>query len=260
MANDVLNPKWADLLEQAVANPGKLMEAYSAFHRYSLGNMIAAMSQCLAREIPLGPIATFKAWQDKKRWVRKGEKAIMLCMPVTCRGERKDKQTGEIEEYPFTRFVWRKNWFVLSQTDGETSSFDLPPTWNRERALERLEIESVAFEAFDGNVQGYARGRKVAVSPLAQMPEKTLFHEMAHVVLGHTTEAMLSDDERTPRNIREVEAESVAMLLCASLSLPGVEYCRGYIQNWYNDGAIPEKSAQRIFAAADKILKAGQTS
>jgi hypothetical protein len=35
----------------------------------------------------------------------------------------------------------------------------------------------------------------------------------------------------TPRNLREVEAESVAMLLCESLGLPGAASSRGYIQN-----------------------------
>ena len=39
--------------------------------------------------------------------------------------------------------------------------------------------------------------------------------------------------------------------------MPGAEYCRGYIQNWLQGSTIPERSAQRIFAAADKILKAG---
>jgi len=39
--------------------------------------------------------------------------------------------------------------------------------------------------------------------------------------------------------------------------MPGAEYCRGYIQNWLQGGVVPERSARRIFAAADKILKAG---
>ncbi len=39
--------------------------------------------------------------------------------------------------------------------------------------------------------------------------------------------------------------------------MDGAEYCRGYIQNWLAGAEIPERSAQRIFAAADKILKAG---
>lgn len=42
--------------------------------------------------------------------------------------------------------------------------------------------------------------------------------------------------------------------------LPGAEHCRGYIQHWNVErGAdpIPERSAQRIFKAADTILRAG---
>jgi hypothetical protein len=55
----------------------------------------------------------------------------------------------------------------------------------------------------------------------------------------------------------EVEAKAVAMLCCASLGLSGIEYSRGYIQSWAEGGPLKEKSAQRIFAAADKILRAG---
>jgi hypothetical protein len=64
--------------------------------------------------------------------------------------------------------------------------------------------------------------------------------------------------------LREVEAEAVALLCCEALTLEGTEYCRGYIQNWlcpsigYNRDAIPETSAQKIFHAADQILKAGR--
>jgi hypothetical protein len=61
-----------------------------------------------------------------------------------------------------------------------------------------------------------------------------------------------------PRSLREAEAEAVAMLLCESLQLPGAEYSRGYIQNWLKGDVIPEKSAQKIFGAADRILRAGQ--
>jgi hypothetical protein len=98
----------------------------------------------------------------------------------------------------------------------------------------------------------------VAISPLAALPHKTLFHELAHVELGHTAEADFNDTEHTPRNLREAEAEAVALILCESLQLEGAEYCRGYIQNWLKGDTIPEKSAQKIFGAADRILKAGR--
>ena len=58
----------------------------------------------------------------------------------------------------------------------------------------------------------------------------TSFHELAHVLLGHTTEGEQNEGELTPRNLRECEAEAVAMLCCAALGLPGVEFSRGYIQ------------------------------
>ena len=50
----------------------------------------------------------------------------------------------------------------------------------------------------------------------------------------------------------------MAMLLCESLELPGAEYSRGYIQNWLKGDVIPERSAQKIFGATDRILRAGQ--
>ena len=55
------------------------------------------------------------------------------------------------------------------------------------------------------------------------MSHKTPFHELAHVLLGHTTEGEQNDGEFTPRSLRECEAEAVALLCCAALDLPGVE-------------------------------------
>jgi hypothetical protein len=78
--------------------------------------------------------------------------------------------------------------------------------------------------ACDGNVMGFARGRGIAISPLNPLPHKTTFHELAHVLLGHTSEGDQNDGELTPRNLRECEAESVALLCCAALDLPGVEF------------------------------------
>ena len=86
---------------------------------------------------------------------------------------------------------------------------------------------------------------------------KTLFHEIGHVMLGHIDEGDLSGTERTPRHIREMEAEAVSLLCCESFGLPGAEYSRGYIQSWGLGQTFSEHSAQRIFRAADQILRAG---
>ena len=68
-------------------------------------------------------------------------------------------------------------------------------------------------------MQGYARQRTIAVSPVAALPFKTTIHELAHVCLGHTSEGEETDGEITPRNLRECEAEAVALLCCAALEL-----------------------------------------
>lgn len=250
---------FAELLRSAVTDPGIISSAYSAFHNYSIGNQILAFVQCAQRGIAPGPIATFVGWKTKNRYVRKGEKAITLCMPVTIKkkGDERNEQANDQPEV-FTRFVYRPNWFVLAQTEGATLPPGPIPSWDRARALAALDITEEAFAMLNGNCQGYARQRTIAVSPVAAMPAKTTFHEAAHILLGHTTEGEQADSDITPRNLREVEAEAVAMLCCAALDLPGVEFSRGYIQNWWGQGnAIPERSAQRILKVADQILKAG---
>jgi hypothetical protein len=246
---------FAELLARAITEPGRISRAYTAFHGYSIGNQLLALGQCDARGLQPGPIASFMGWKDKGRWVRKGEKALTLCMPVTC------KRQNETDDEPetFTRFVYRPNWFVLAQTDGEAVAPFTVAEWEAGRALEALGITEEPFTATDGNVQGYARQRTIAVSPVAALPHKTRFHELAHVVLGHTAEGDLHDDERTPRSLREVEAEAVALVCLEALGLPGAEFSRGYIQHWHQSGEpIAERSAQRIFKAADQILRAGQ--
>lgn len=246
---------WSQLLIEAVTKPGLLSSAYAAFHNYSIGNQLLALVQCEQRNLPPGPICTFQGWQGKGRRVKKGERALWLCIPIKLR--RRDEAEQREERGTFTTFVFKPRWFVLSQTEGDPVEPPPIPAWDRARALAALGITEIPFEELNGNVQGYARKRSIAISPLAVMPHKTTFHELAHVVLGHTEEMDFADTELTPKNLREAEAECVALILCESLSLPGAEFSRGYVQNWLAGDIIPEKSAQKIFSAADKILKAG---
>src|SRR6266478_7467876 len=85
-------PQFVDLLNRALTEPGVISKAYTAFHGYSIGNQILALVQCAERGITPGPIATFPKWKELGRYVRKGEKAIRLCQPVTVkrRGEQGD--------------------------------------------------------------------------------------------------------------------------------------------------------------------------
>jgi antirestriction protein ArdC len=263
-------PDWAQLLVEAVNTPGVLSKAYSTFWNYSVGNQLLAMFECIQRGLTIGPIHTFVGWLELGRHVVKGQTAITLCMPVTVKlkndtgtSESSDKSNGAggSESLPGTKtvFIYRPRWFVLSQTEGEPYVPTELPEWSERRALAALNIERVEFTHPDGNCQGFARVRQVAVSPIAVLPHKTLIHELAHIVLGHTAEGTnLEDHDRTPRDLREVEAECTALICCESLDMPGIPESRGYIQHWLAGQTIPDRSAQRIFKAADMILKAGR--
>jgi hypothetical protein len=282
-------PAWSELLHRAIAEPGLISDAYTRFHGYSLGNRFVALIQCEMRGLEPGPLNSFNGWRKLGYAIQEGEKALTLCMPLkgTLHREKTDspgqKSTPHEDGHPdveaveyIRAFVWKPSWFVLSQTVPLGDNVAPLPTaaplaWDGPKALATLDIKQVPFDLLDGNALGFARKREIAVSPLSPYQFKTLFHELAHVVLGHTTDNFrgegntgldLSDGPQLSHALIEVEAESVALLLLATLDLPGQEFCRGYIQHWMGEGDspaqdIPEKSAQRIFGAADRILCAG---
>jgi hypothetical protein len=188
-----LSISFADLLRSAVTEPGIVSSAYRQFHNYSLGNQLFALGQCLDRGIQPGPLATYQRWRELGRQVRKGERAITLCMPITIK-RTVEAETGAEDSIAFTRFVCRPHWFVLSQTDGDEIPPPPLPEWEAERALSALAIAEVPFSHPNGNALGYAVERSIAINPVNPLPHKTRFHELAHVLLGHTAELFRRDD------------------------------------------------------------------
>lgn len=262
-------PDWGKLFQSILTKPGKLGEYYELFHRYSLGNQALAMFEMTLRGIPIGPISSFNGWKKMGRKVKKGERAIALWMPVIKR-ETVTDETGKEDDVIRKFFIMKNNWFALSQTepiDPENhGTVPIPetPEWDRETALGNLGITEVPFTEVNGNCQGFARPDKaeIAINPLVAMPWKTTFHELAHCLLHNKqAEVAFVDGGYVSRSIEEAEAESVAFLCCATLGLPGLEEARGYVQDWLGSKdryeEFAKKSAARVFAAADKILKAG---
>ncbi len=248
--------QFSEYLKDIVTKEGVLSSCYSTFHNYSLLNQLLASSQLKGRGQNLAPIASYKRWQELGRQVKKGSKAIALLMPVLV--NKKDAEGNKTDD-KMQLFVTRNNWFSLDDTEGAEFKPEVKiAAWNKDKALETLNIKETSFQSVNGNSQGYASDREIAINPLAVLPHKTRFHELAHVVLGHTSEGLMSDSELTAKNIKEVEAESVAYILCDLLGLEGAKESRGYIQHWLQSESISDKSAQKIFGAADKILKAGQ--
>jgi hypothetical protein len=246
---------WADLLIEAVQTPGTIARCYSAFWSYSLGNQLAALSQCETRSIQPGPIATYAGWQALGRQVSKGQRAIWLCQPVTrCRTTEDGDDVGDA----YTLFVWRPRWFVLAQTEPIPGREYAPPElpgWDRARALDALDVREESFAHLNGNAQGYSKpGRVLAINPVAAHPERTTFHELGHIVCGH-----LDDRYDLPTPTMEVEAEAVSYLCADSLQLGGADQARGYIQHYLaRGGCLDEGTARRIYRATDASLQAGR--
>jgi len=79
------------------------------------------------------------------------------------------------------------------------------PEWDVDTALEKLGITKVPFRKNDSHIQGYAHGREIAINPFAVHQSNALFHELGHVVFGHTTPEMLEQYEQH-RGIFEFQA------------------------------------------------------
>ena len=71
---------------------------------------------------------------------------------------------------------------------------------------------------------------------------------------------LLSTDTPTlPRDAKEVEVELTAYILKSTLGQThGLEYSRGYIQNWMGDDTVEKVRFGKVFGAVDQILKAGR--
>jgi len=82
---------------------------------------LLALFQCLERGIQPGPLGTFPKWVELGRYVKKGEKALTLCLPVTCKLKKtvtKEDGTEQEEEVAFRHFTYKSQWFVTAQTEG----------------------------------------------------------------------------------------------------------------------------------------------
>lgn len=245
---------WSALLTQALTLPGALGNTYCRFYRYSFLNQLLLLSQGVTE-----PCASFNMWKSLGRIpVAGGGRYVRHPAPV----KKTDKKTGE--ETTFTRFYLRRSAFPYSLTEGPEIEWPELPEWDWHRALAALDIEQVPFEWIDGNKQGYSIARTVAVSPVAVYPLRTGFHELAHVVLGHTAPETAGgevvDGARLCRGVAEFQAESVAYLVAHETGLTAwaPDESRAYVQGWLGDGEVTDADIRAVFTATDKILTAGR--
>ena len=82
-----------------------------------------------------------KGWLELKRQVRKGEKGLSLCMPVTykkrvSRRMHRERAKRAKKSDAIARFVFRAYWFVLAQTEGEAMYEQPIPGFDLDAALQ----------------------------------------------------------------------------------------------------------------------------
>lgn len=249
---------WPSLLEDALTTPGNLYDTYSRFHSYSLANMMLFRQQGYDE-----PMASMKAWNQLKRRVKLGAHAGMVIVPKLIKEPPVEGETQEEKKERIARLVGFKpvnGVFGYSQTTGE----DIPPRptpgWDLITALGKLGISERPFDQPDGNMQGCSIGLEFAINPMAVNRTKTVFHELGHILLGHTLGHGL-DGEHYHRGIQEFQAESVAYLAMNELGLLDEDTAtrsRGYIQHWLGEERPPDKAIQQVFTAADRILRSGR--
>lgn len=238
------------------------LSSMAKFHNYSLNNQILIAVQKPDSTLCAG----YTTWQKQNRYVKKGEKGIRIICPAPYKKEYLkdviDKTTGKPELLPDGRtkqeivqkvIPFFKVGYVydISQTEGQPLpeiadilEGDLDEGLKSlKEAMLQVSPVPVCFQPIDGEANGFyspAAGEIVVDSTLSEKQSlKTLIHETAHALL-HNPETASS---QSTRETKEVEAESVAYVVCQYFGLDTSDYSFGYIAGWSSGKGTPELKA-----------------
>ena len=266
-------------LEQGVAEIftsekyAEYLNTMAKFHNYSFNNTLLIAMQ--KPEATL--VAGYQAWQKKfNRQVKRGEKGIQIIAPAPYKEkqeiEKTDPDTGEIvigeDGQPETEVVERvitrfrvTTVFDVSQTTGEPiPEFEVSELegdvliyHDFMEALKTVAPVPVRFLEIDGEAKGFYQLVDKYIAIQSGMSEaqtmKTAVHETAHAVL-HDRDLMEAEGIVKDQLTREVEAESVAYVVCNHFGLDTSEYSFSYIASWSSG-----KNMKELRASMDTIRK-----
>jgi antirestriction protein ArdC len=244
----------------------RFLDTARRFRTYSLNNLLLIFSQ----RPDATRVAGYRTWQSLGRQVRRGEQGIAILAPCTY---KRDYDDGGDSDQParVLRGFRVAHVFDIDQTDGDplpappVNLLDGDDPGNVTNRLAEI-IRTLGYTFTlgpmpDGHtdangVTEYTERAVTVRSDLsAAQQAKTTAHELAHVLL-HAPD----DGNRPDRHVCEIEAESVAYLVCGSTGLASDDYSFGYVAAWAggNTDAI-RATAERVTACAARILDALDT-
>lgn len=246
----------------------QFLNVMAKFPRYSVNNTMLIMMQRPDAQL----CQSFTGWKQMGRYVKKGEKGISILAPAPYKIEREQTKLDEKGrpvfdadgepvkekvEVTIRAFKVVKT-FDLSQTDGK----ELPTIGPSElvgniegypkllQELQEISPVPVSFELIDGDAKGFyhLEDKKIVVQDgMSEVQTiKTLLHEMAHQKLHDKDNVPEAKD--ISRNGKEVEAESVAYVVCQHYGINTSDYSFSYVAGWSEGKETPE-----LKASLDKI-------
>ena len=249
------------------------LNTMSKFHNYSFNNTLLITMQ--KPEATL--VAGYQAWQKKfNRHVKRGEKGIQIIAPAPIRekqeiekidpvtkepviGEDGQPET-EIVEMVIPRFRVITV-FDVSQTEGEpiaelevpelTGSVQFYDTFMQ--ALQNISPVPIRMMNVEGDAKGYYHQTEKYIAIKEDMSNvqtmKTGVHEVSHALL-HDREVMDAEGVLKDQTTKEVEAESIAYIVCNHFGLDTSEYSFTYIASW-----CESRDMKALRASMDTIRK-----
>lgn len=276
-----------DRLEQGVKNVFEsgayenYLKVMSKFHRYSYRNTILIWMQ----NPDATYVAGFDAWKnDFQRSVKKGEKGIRIFAPSEYKIQKEQQKIDPVTNLPVVdgtgqpvmetveikqRGFMATTVFDISQTEGKELPEIIKPlngeVKNFDEFMKAIEsVSPVPIEYGDtGKADGYfsLNDNKIVLNVYLG-PTQTMLaalHEVAHAKL-HNLEAKAQEAEQgvvKDKQTKEVEAESIAYVVCQRYGIQTGDNSFGYIASWSKDKELPQlqNSLQIISKTANEMIK-----
>lgn len=247
----------------------------SNLNQYSFRNQILIMIQKPDAKCVNG----MSAWNYFKRSIKKGEKGLKIIAPTKYYSEEEQQhENGEIETVKTERLGYKIAYvFDVSQTDGEHEIrlFESTEELVREefeslREVLELSVKDYKFvytsdlqNGVDGTCNHKDKVIKVRDGMTTEKTLTTLIHEIAHAIAEERTQDSFKGlTKKEVTQIKEIEAESVALVVSNRLGLHTQDFNLAYIAGWadgdiekfrYNLDTIRGISHQLLSAIEPKI-------